>query len=581
MFRVPVLWRAAVLAIAVVCLRSTPTFALDKFCDPSFEDCRAPLLTLIAADQGDVVVAIIPLPGNYPIYPTEQDAPNGSRNQLGLTPLGHYAVTEMMKRGIMIDVDHMSQNTLDGVLAIATNVPGGYPLNSGHNSFRELGLHDRPENGRSPTQIEAIRSLGGLMGVGWENAKDGSFTVSFADDVTNAQVSVSQIPNDCAGTCKTFAQTYLLALEHLHGSNVAIGTDMDGFVVAPGPRFGPQSAFGLGSKGPDILARANQVAAQNNGVLYTPTYGRPITDAAFRGRAEDAGNNDQPARADLGFAYNADQADFFAAMRIFYWYKADVQNGVLSQNDVLNRLADIQNGLSDNYPEDGFINDGSKRRISDYALGLLNGIQNWPSGKDFLVGDVEARQDLGKAVYRFKKVPSEPPPPVISNNNAINDRYNRLLRVWDDYQKILGRNTPMTRCVTASTSKEWDLNFHGVAHYGLLPDFFQDLCNVGMDSHDLSVLFHSAENFARMWTKSIDASYGFVPRFMQVEIVPGGRALQFSFTGAEGYTLEATPDLASPLWEPANVITISSNSVTRTVQVLNPNQSGFYRLRAN
>jgi len=51
MVRVPVLWRALVLAGAAVCLRSTPTFALDKFCDPSFEDCRAPLLSLIANEK--------------------------------------------------------------------------------------------------------------------------------------------------------------------------------------------------------------------------------------------------------------------------------------------------------------------------------------------------------------------------------------------------------------------------------------------------------------------------------------------------------------------------------------------------
>ncbi len=115
----------------------------------------------------------------------------------------------------------------------------------------------------------------------------------------------------------------------------------------------------------------------------------------------------------------------------------------------------------------------------------------------------------------------------------------------------------------------------------MLPDFFQDLSNVGIDPHDLSVLFHSAENFARMWTRSIDASYGFVPRFTGTKLAPGGGALQLSFTGAESYTLEEAPDLANPNWQPANVITISSNAVTRTVQVLNPDQSRFYRLRAN
>lgn len=51
MFPVRMVWRALLLAVAVVCVRSTPAVALEKFCDPSVEDCRAPLLNLIANER--------------------------------------------------------------------------------------------------------------------------------------------------------------------------------------------------------------------------------------------------------------------------------------------------------------------------------------------------------------------------------------------------------------------------------------------------------------------------------------------------------------------------------------------------
>ena len=230
-----------------------------------------PLLVMVGVDQGDVIQAIIPLPGNFPIYPTEANAPDGVRNALGLSALGRHAIKEMMNLGIMIDVDHMSQEAFtgpNGALTLATNRPGGYPLNSGHNGFRESGLEERAENSRSLSQMQQIRSLGGMMGVGWENAKGGSVTKSFTE-VTNQYFSHSSVTNDSAGTSKTFAQGYLLALERLGGSHVAIGTDINGFVVSPGPRFGPQGAFGLGEGGgAEAVHRKDQIEAQQNGVLY-------------------------------------------------------------------------------------------------------------------------------------------------------------------------------------------------------------------------------------------------------------------------------------------------------------------------
>jgi len=96
-------------------------------------------------------------------------------------------------------------------------------------------------------------------------------------------------------------------------------------------------------------------------------------------------------------------------------------------------------------------------------------------------------------------------PPEIAGTFDYLNRYLHALKVWDDYQRILGANIPLKCCQSAF--KQWDINFEGVADYGLLPDFLQDLSNVGLEARDLSVLFRSAEDFAQMWTRSLNASF--------------------------------------------------------------------------
>ena len=460
------------------------------------------LLTIIGIDQGDVVQAIIPLPDNYPTYPTKAEAPYGVRNARGLTQLGQYAVGEMMSLGMMIDVDHMSQEAIEGtqgVLSLASGRSMPYPVNCGHNGFRELSLHDRNENSRSTNQMNRLRALGGMMGVGWENSKDGSFTKGIGAEAPSRQFSHSVVTNDCAGTSRTFAQTYLLALERLEGSHVAIGTDIDGFVISPGPRFGPQAAFGLGTE--DVALRGTQIKDQDNGVLYEPRHGPALTTGAFRGAAMHPKNLTGSVDSTQGYVYTVDQADFFAALSIFHSLKTDVEAGRVSLQTLMQPITTIVNSLSGNYGgqyPDFDTSGGSGAHIANYAAGLLAGIYDWPIGDDFQP-DKTATTKLGKFVYLSKVRGSQPPPQI-----AGLGRYVDLLRIWDDYQKIFGSNIPLKRCQTGF--KQWDINFEGVAHYGLLPDFLQDLANVGLDSRDLSVLFRSAEDFARMWTQSLNAS---------------------------------------------------------------------------
>jgi hypothetical protein len=159
----------------------------------------------------------------------------------------------------------------------------------------------------------------------------------------------------------------------------------------------------------------------------------------------------------------------------------------------------FSNNYGGQYPQDDR-SGGSGAHIVNYAAGLLAGIKDWHIDDYDATEDKIATTKIGKLVY-LKKVSGSQIPPEIEGLN----RYKNLLKVWDDYQKIFGTNTPLKRC--QSGSKQWDINFEGVAHYGLLPDLLQDLSNVGLESRDLSVLFRSAEDFARMWTQSLNASF--------------------------------------------------------------------------
>ncbi|HOY21013.1 MAG TPA: RICIN domain-containing protein [Haliscomenobacter sp.] len=134
---------------------------------------------------------------------------SGHVNNLGLTPLGEYAIKEMMKLGMMIDVDHMSKKSMDKTLEIANSVTaGGYPLNAGHNGIRTGGGSERS---LSLAQAQTIMRLGGVIGVGCSKTKAYDFVGNF--------LRISGL---------------------LGGDNarLAIGTDINGFEQGPPPTPG-------------------------------------------------------------------------------------------------------------------------------------------------------------------------------------------------------------------------------------------------------------------------------------------------------------------------------------------------------
>lgn len=123
----------------------------------------------------------------------------GHVNTRGLQELGKVAIREMMSKGMLIDVDHMSQKTVQGVLSFAPS----YPFFSGHNGPRGM-LGAGNENQRTDTQYQTLANHGGVAGVGWGESN-----------------------------AKQFIQRARKVMSF--GLPVNLGSDIDGLVIQPGP----------------------------------------------------------------------------------------------------------------------------------------------------------------------------------------------------------------------------------------------------------------------------------------------------------------------------------------------------------
>jgi microsomal dipeptidase-like Zn-dependent dipeptidase len=144
----------------------------------------------------------------------------GHKNSRNLQELGHVAIEEMMRLGMLIDIDHMSTNTVEETLAKAEKIPGGYPLVSGHNNFRSI---DHTENNRTDDQLRRIGKLGGMFGLG--------------SDAVNA---------------KEYVTRYRKAIELVGAGRVSFGSDLNGLVRGASPRPGANiynSAFTMSKTG--------------------------------------------------------------------------------------------------------------------------------------------------------------------------------------------------------------------------------------------------------------------------------------------------------------------------------------------
>lgn len=158
---------------------------------------------------------------------------NAHCNQLGLTNLGKWLIQLMIDRKMIIDIDHMSLQAVNDTLDIVEKQD--YPVVSVHTGLLGISLGEkRSEAQKSDALLERIRGVGGLVAPILHQGKRAEI----------AQAPGSPVPHDCGNSSRSWAQAYLYTVQRMGGGAVAMGSDFNGIVKQPAPRFGPDACDG-------------------------------------------------------------------------------------------------------------------------------------------------------------------------------------------------------------------------------------------------------------------------------------------------------------------------------------------------
>lgn len=405
----------------------------------------------LGEDEG-LAVKVLRLQGRY-TPPKYSEIPGGHANTRGLTPQGEVVLNALMDLGVMIDTDHMSYLSLHEALDLAES--RRYPVIAGHTAIQALAWR-RDETGqphklpneymRSDADLGRIHALGGMISIGLHQGD-----IRGADD---------RVLYEAAGSSTSWAQAYLYATGITSGAPVGIGTDMDGLAGSAGPRFGLNAAYELASPPlPDDLReplRPAQVDSQRNGVRYV----EPLCDYRhyrFTGVLD-------------GNVYSSEERDIWQALAISASGtppdEADLPNILVMSASTANKIRNLAKGFSVT-AEDQLDGQRGREKHSQQLAAYRTA-----NGQEIQPGD-------GHEVGRL---------------------FRTIGRVWSSWQAMSGNNAPLHR--NFAGRRDFDINLDGVAHYGLLPDFLQDLCNIGLTQQQLAPLFGSAEAYLRTWTLS-------------------------------------------------------------------------------
>jgi microsomal dipeptidase-like Zn-dependent dipeptidase len=452
----------------------------------------------------------------------------GTANALGLTGRGNFMINKMMDMGLIIDVDHMSGKGTEDTLSIAEqrtrNGLYGYPIASGHSGFRELAFnrfetsdhHKLGTEAEKPrSYVERIRDLGGIVA-----------PITGGKD-TKAEGKL--VTNDAAGTSKSWAQSFLYATRVMRNRAVAIGTDQ-AIHGALGPRFGPRSIPGMGNDtnranglglGPITPAEARrfQQTQQNNAVSYSS----PLPDwHAWKWSGDGWSESEQDALTAVLLAQKGPQNM--------------IEMTQAARDNIERDLQPVRGLLQGPLGEvlDQFNLDGGRKRIMNLAMGFQAAAsakfadEHKPDGLPNPAIDIFKGPDVQAAALSARKWVeangSNFPEPNTTwtsywntykkkfipplgwragvDDDAFRDNFNAVAVAYVTLKRLeIGGNgsAPLTRSVIGG--RTFDFNLDGFAHFGMMPDFLQDLRNNGIHSQAMAPLFRSAEDYIRMWEK--------------------------------------------------------------------------------
>jgi microsomal dipeptidase-like Zn-dependent dipeptidase len=185
---------------------------------------------------------------NVPCFPFAPDALYNRlfpQPDIGLSELGRTAVRALVAAGVLVDLTHMSQASLDDTFSLLDEVDpeGTVPVLATHCGYRFGGQAYNVDD----ATIRRIAARDGVVGL--------ILSTYFMDDGLDAQPS-------------SFDESFDLLCRHIdaiHGvtgsyANLAVGTDHDGFVKPTLPGLGDSAQ--LGRLGPALEARYGRTAAE-------------------------------------------------------------------------------------------------------------------------------------------------------------------------------------------------------------------------------------------------------------------------------------------------------------------------------
>ena len=402
----------------------------------------------------------------------------GHANARGLNQFGRILLEEMMARGMIIDVDHMSEKSTDEALTMAEERQ--YPVICSHSWFRDLlysahiefdpekeehyGTSDvhkvAHEAGKRGDQIERIGRLGGVVA-----------PIINQGDIAGLRRALPElakkIPEPCAGSSTSWAQAYLYAVAKMGGRGVAIGTDINGAAGLPAPRFGTFAAYGAHNDARRVSERRAEIERQSNGVAYTT----PVSDHRWY-RFESSGPG----------AYDEEECDIWQAIA---QYEAGF-NPALHQHPASDFPdSDLREAL-----EAAKVHH-DQEWVDNVSRGFFAaGLDASPNDEQITSWPVEQKA----AYFSRKGIPET----WQTQDEHLLDLMTKIQAIWNKWQQMRGDNRPLIRS-TAGPRREFDINLDGMAHYGMLPDFLQDIKNSGVTAEDLVPLFRSAYDYIQMW----------------------------------------------------------------------------------
>ena len=403
------------------------------------------------------------------------------KNANRLASKGREYIIALMRKGMIIDVDHMSDKSQNDVMSLLTR--NNYTMISGHTNLRDLRRDENETGGdKAPrlkteftiynSRADEINNAGGMFGL-----------MNQQNNIRNAEGC--PIPNNSAGGSSSFAQAYWYMLQKTGGEKgIAFGSDFNGFAPQVSPRFGTDAAYFLegddslnrktGSRNEETVRR-NCAFAQVNGVRY-----------------------DVPVKT---YHYHRFLKPSFLTSE-----EREIWEAIAIAKSGTDPSAAWQPGGGLSVERTGLQQD----KVHNMANGFWWGIIREPTGDYgaflecplYVLGELvnhcmPERKAAYMCVRGFNSLPEHMRTPRTLELYAV---MNPIYQLWMQFEN--GPNEPLRRSFAYSGGRDFDFNLDGLAHYGMYPDFIQDLKNLGLNSEQIKPLFLATEQYIKMWEQA-------------------------------------------------------------------------------